>query len=142
MKLDFIAPLLFFALVAMFGNFTGSNVAQLIKPEPVGLEVVKVDVIDGEFHQTVVPFGVDNLNAQWTAQIVRDGRWVCGGGDLAVYKKANAPLVMTPDVWAGSDCPDLAVGDVAFANWEWFDRDGTRKSVSARIEITRDMLGS
>ena len=73
------------------------------------------------------------INANWSAEILRDGDSLCSGGGVAPYNGETA--VFSIDGWVGAKCPDLNVGDLARAVWEYRTKEGFTVSVGSEVIV-------
>ena len=102
-------------------------------PKPYGLQLVSLEYENGEFKQLVAPINAPVVEAKWAAQIVRNGRPLCGGGGVAPYN--GEPKVMTPSAWTGDDCPPLISGDKATGSWTYENVDNRNIVLSGEVII-------
>ena len=125
---------LFYPLLGIIALASGTEIWSSFQAPPAGMRLLRLEYINGQFVQQHEVFGVDVIDARWSAQILRDGVPLCGGAGDAPYDGGRAKR-MVPDIWAGDDCPDLKPGDVALATWRWVDESGTVRRISGEITI-------
>ena len=119
----------------LFAGVGGAEIFQGIidEPKPYGLQLVSLEYENGEFKQLVAPINAPVVEAKWAAQIVRNGRPLCGGGGVAPYN--GEPKVMTPSAWTGDDCPPLISGDKATGSWTYENVDSRNIVLSGEVII-------
>lgn len=107
----------------------------LLSPERrLELKYVRFNWDAQEFEQWLQPVGVSVIKGEWTASIYRNGKHLCSGGGAAPY--SGDPVAFDPDVWTGSDCPDvLEKNDTATASWDYRTTDGVIVTLSAKFNL-------
>lgn len=116
-------------------SYTGiTSVADFINYEPIGMRVVQLDYADGKITQNHEIYGIEGLQAQWTAKIKRGDVLLCGGrnGGFATYDGSRSQMPV--DMWVGEAegaCPPLKAGDTLSATWTWADHKNIRHSITA-----------
>lgn len=110
----------------------------LQEEQPINeLRVEKLQFKDGSFHQIVVPTLDAAIRANWAAKVMRDGEFLCGGGNSASYLPRTEPLIMDPHEWTGDECPvfEPGVTYTAEAVWNWIDRTGKHHTISQSFDF-------
>ena len=122
-------------LGGLLAGVGGTDIVQNIisEPKPYGLQLVELDYKDGDFEQLVVPINTDVVRAKWAAQIIRNGRPICGGGGTAPY--TGEKKYMDANTWTDDECPTLIAGDRAIASWTYENVDGKNITISGEVVI-------
>lgn len=113
----------------------GHVVGNATAVEPVSLSLISLEYRDGKFTQRHKVTGTDILDANWTAQITRGDKPLCGGGGKAPYGGVSG-MAMTPDEWTGDVCPEVLPGDRAVVVWSWVGSDDVRRRISGELIIS------